>query len=98
MAEKKYSTLALLKVLEEYTDQDHILSLRQLQDRIESRSGLKLDRRTIYSNLEILEQNGYVISKFDDNWKNVSSTRVKSSFCAMPSMPPISSPPVSPIS
>ena len=69
MAEKKYSTLALLKVLEEYTDQDHILSLRQLQDRIESRSGLKLDRRTIYSNLEILEQNGYVISKFDDNGK-----------------------------
>ena len=69
MAEKKYSTLILLKILEEYTDQDHILSLRQLQDRIEDRSGLKLDRRTIYSNLEILEQNGYVISKFDDNGK-----------------------------
>ncbi|MBQ2582430.1 MAG: WYL domain-containing protein, partial [Erysipelotrichaceae bacterium] len=69
MAEKKYSTLALLDILKEYSDEEHILSVKQLQEHLENRHGLKLDRRTLYSNIAILEQNGYLISKYDDNGK-----------------------------
>ena len=69
MAEKKYSTLALLDILKEYSDEEHILSVKQLQEHLENGYGLKLDRRTLYSNIAILEQNGYLISKYDDNGK-----------------------------
>ena len=69
MAEKKYSTLALLDILKEYSDEEHILSVKQLQEHLENGYGLKLDRRTLYSNVAILEQNGYLISKYDDNGK-----------------------------
>ena len=69
MAEKKYSTLALLDILKEHSDEEHILSVKQLQEHLENRHGLKLDRRTLYSNIAILEQNGYLISKYDDNGK-----------------------------
>ena len=67
MAEKKYSALALLDILIEESDEDHILTAKELQQKLLQRFNLQLERRTIYSNLDILEQNGYVISRFEDN-------------------------------
>ncbi|MBR2825698.1 MAG: WYL domain-containing transcriptional regulator [Solobacterium sp.] len=69
MAEKKYSALALLDILIEESDEDHILTAKELQQKLLQRFNLQLERRTIYSNLDILEQNGYVISRFEDNGK-----------------------------
>lgn len=69
MAEKKYSALALLDILIEESDEEHILSAKDLQQKLQQRFNLQLERRTIYSNLDILEQNGYVISRFEDNGK-----------------------------
>ena len=69
MAEKKQSALALLDILITSTDEEHILSGKQLLDLLEKQYGLKLERRTLYSNLNILEQNGYHISRFEDNGK-----------------------------
>lgn len=69
MAEKKYSALALLDILITYTDEDHILTAKEIQKHLIEKYDLDLERRTIYSNIEILEQNGYVISKYEDNGK-----------------------------
>ena len=69
MAEKKQSALALLDLLVTYSDEDHILTTKQLQELLLTKYNINIERRTLYSNLEILEQNGYVISKYDDNGK-----------------------------
>ncbi len=69
MAEKKNSAFALLNILIENTDEEHILTTKELQEKLDQQYNLKLERRTIYSNIEMLEQNGYVISKFEDNGK-----------------------------
>ncbi len=67
MAEKKYSAFALLDILINYSDEDHILSAKDIQKYLLDLYDLDLERRTIYSNLEILEQAGYILSKYDDN-------------------------------
>ena len=69
MAEKKHITFLLLKILQEETDEDHILTAGELIDRVNAVSGLNIERRTLYSNLEILRQAGYEISDYKDNHK-----------------------------
>lgn len=69
MAEKKQSNLLVLDILKENSDENHILSVKDIQSLLEKRYGLNLERRTIYSNLEILAQQGYEISDFKDNGK-----------------------------
>ncbi len=69
MAEKKHSAFALLDILTTYSDEEHILSTRQLQDYLKSIYDLDLERRTLYSNIAILEQAGFIISKYEDNGK-----------------------------
>ena len=69
MAEKKQSNMLLLDILKKYSDQDHILSTKDLQKHLETQYGVNLERRTIYSNLEILRQAGYRISDVADNRK-----------------------------
>ena len=69
MAEKKQSVLALLDILITYTDEEHILTTKQLQELLQRKYNLKIERRTLYSNLEMLEQSGYVLNKYEDNGK-----------------------------
>ena len=69
MAEKKQTSLIVLDILRENSDENHILSVKDIQSALEARCGLKLERRTIYSNIEILRQAGYEISDFNDNGK-----------------------------
>ena len=69
MAEKKFLPFIVLQILEELSDESHILSTNELIDHIERRSGISIERRTLYSNIEILEQAGYIISKFADKGK-----------------------------
>lgn len=71
MAEKKQSVLALLDILITYTDEDHILTTKQLQELLQRKYNLKIERRTLYSNLEMLEQSDYVLNKYEDNGKTV---------------------------
>ena len=63
MAEKKYSAFALLDILITYTDEDHILTAKELQNHLIEKYDLDLERRTIYSNMDILEQNGFISDK-----------------------------------
>ena len=69
MAEKKHSNILLLEILKEYSDENHILTTKELQRLLESQHGVVLERRAIYSNLDILRQAGYKISGVDDNGK-----------------------------
>ena len=69
MAEKKHSAIALLDILITYSDEEHILTTRQLQDYLKTIYDLDLERRTLYSNIDILEQAGYRISRYEDNGK-----------------------------
>ena len=69
MAEKKFLPFIVLQILKELSDESHILSTNELINHIEMRSGISIERRTLYSNIEILEQAGYIINKFSDNGK-----------------------------
>jgi len=69
MAEKKHSAFALLHLLQEESDEDHILSAPQIMEKLKTVYGIELERRTLYSNVEILRQAGYEISDFHDNGK-----------------------------
>lgn len=69
MDEKKTSVLALLKVLEEFSDEDHILAQPELLRHLQSIYNVTLDRRTLYRNIEMLQDFGYDISTYSENGK-----------------------------
>ncbi len=69
MAEKKHTAFALLKILQEESDEEHILTAPQLIAKLHQALGITIERRTLYSNIEILRQAGYEISDFRDNGK-----------------------------
>ncbi len=69
MAEKKHSAFALLKILQEETDENHILTANEIIERLERQYQLTIERRTLYSNVEILRQAGYEVSDYRDNGK-----------------------------
>lgn len=67
MAEKKESILATLKVLETYSDEEHLLSVSQIQKLLRDEFGIEIERRTVYANLELLRNYDYEISTYQDN-------------------------------
>ncbi len=69
MAEKKHTPFILLQILQDETDENHPLSASKLIDRIYEASGILIERRTLYSNIDILRQAGYEISDQRDNGK-----------------------------
>jgi len=60
---KKSSILLVLKVLEEYTDEEHYLTQNEIVDKIKQDYGLELERKSIGSSLQLLEELDYDISK-----------------------------------
>lgn len=67
MEDKKTSTLAILTILKEQSDENHIIRQPKLLEMLESTYHIKLDRRTLYRNIDTLIDFGYDISKFEDN-------------------------------
>ncbi len=67
MFEKKQSALVLLEILKEYSDENHILSLKRINDLLFDLYSIKLERKTIYSNIKLLQDQGYSISTYSDN-------------------------------
>ena len=65
MAEKKQSVLAVLEILQKYSDQDHLVSIRQISSLLESEYQIRIERRAIYANIEILRDFGYDISAYE---------------------------------
>jgi predicted DNA-binding transcriptional regulator YafY len=68
LTEKTY-ILCILSVLQIHSDADHILSIKDLIQKIHGIYDIHVDRRTIYRNIAHLIQFGYDISTFEDNKK-----------------------------
>lgn len=60
---KKGSLIFILKVLEEYSDNDHYLTQQDIINKISSLYGLELERKTIGANINLLIELGYDIVK-----------------------------------
>ena len=69
MLTDKAITMCLLEILKEYSDENHILTMKEILTKMESNYGLKPDRRTIYSGAATLMDFGYDISTYDENGK-----------------------------
>jgi predicted DNA-binding transcriptional regulator YafY len=66
LTEKTY-ILCILEILIKYSDSDHILSVKDIQEKLRTIYDINADRRTIYRNVDALIEFGYDISKFSDN-------------------------------
>lgn len=69
MLTEKAIAICLLEVLNEYSDESHVLSMSEITGKIEQLYGMKPDRRTIYAALETLVELGYDISFYKENGK-----------------------------
>ena len=68
--EKNGNILYILNVLKKYSDEEHILSITELKEKIKEVYGEDIDPRTIRRNINLLQQKfGYDISTYNDNKK-----------------------------
>ncbi len=67
MAEKKTNILAVLQILQKYTDSDHMLNRDQIFQLLESNYGIEMDRRTLYGCIHSLQDFGYDIEDYEQN-------------------------------
>lgn len=67
MFSEKANAICLLRVLTEYSDEKHILPMREIIARMGSEYGISPDRRTIYGSIAVLIDLGYDISTYEDN-------------------------------
>ena len=62
---KKTSILLILKVLEEYTDENHYLTYQQIIEKIKMLYGIQLERKSVANSIEYLQELDYDIDKKD---------------------------------
>lgn len=67
MITDKANMLCILQVLREYSDEAHIMTMKNLREKLESEYDIKPDRRTIYGAVETLCDLGYDISNYEEN-------------------------------
>ena len=60
---KKTSIILILKVLEEYSDEDHYLTQQNIIDKIHELYGIELERKSVASSLSLLQDLDYDINK-----------------------------------
>lgn len=61
------NTVCILKILTEYSDAGHILRMQDLIGKMKGLYGLDVDRRTVYSAIDLLKRLGYDISDYSEN-------------------------------
>ena len=61
--QKKASLVLTLKILQEYSDENHYLTQQDIIDKLYNKYDLLLERKTIASNINLLEELGYDISR-----------------------------------
>jgi predicted DNA-binding transcriptional regulator YafY len=67
MLSEKVYILCILNILQRYSDVDHILSMKDILSKVKSEYGVKIDRRTVYRNINILIEFGYDISTYEED-------------------------------
>lgn len=66
ITEKAY-IICLLDILEEYSDAEHIMQMKDIIGKMYALYGVKIDRRTVYSCFDTLCRLGYDISMYEEN-------------------------------
>lgn len=69
MLTERANAICLLRILQDYSDAEHILPMREIISKLRAVYDLTVDRRTVYSAVELLITLGYDISNFEDNGK-----------------------------
>jgi len=69
MATDRTNILCILKILEEYSDAEHMMTASDIIKKYQAQYDAKLDRRTVYSAIDSLNEIGYDISTFEENGK-----------------------------
>lgn len=69
MRPQKSGTLCLLKILYDFSDDEHILSMKDILKKLEELYDIKTERRAVYRYINTLLYLGYDISVYDDNGK-----------------------------
>ena len=65
----KTITFKVLNILQRETDETHTITPLTLLELLRYEYDLKIDRRTLYSSIEELRDNGYKIESYSDNHK-----------------------------
>ena len=60
---KKASILLILKVLQEYSDEDHFLTQQDIIDKVDELYGIKLERKSVAFSISLLQELDYDINK-----------------------------------
>ena len=60
---KKTSIILILKVLEEFSDENHYLTQQNIIDKVDALYGIELERKSVANSLMLLEELGYDINK-----------------------------------
>ena len=60
---KKASILLILKVLEEYSDEDHFLTQQDIIDKVDELYGIELERKSVAFSISLLQELDYDINK-----------------------------------
>lgn len=67
---KNGNILYILNVLKKYTDEDHKISMKGIENKVFEEYGVKIERKTIIRNIEVLQEIfGYDIVTYNDNRK-----------------------------
>ncbi|MBR3299691.1 MAG: WYL domain-containing protein [Clostridia bacterium] len=61
----KANTICLYKILEKYSDEEHLLSMHEIIGKFAEEFDMKIDRRTVYSSMDTLTKLGFEISEYD---------------------------------
>lgn len=67
MLTDKANAICLLEILKEFSDEQHILPMREIINKLQVIYGIKPDRRTVYGAVALLIELGYDISTYEEN-------------------------------
>ncbi len=67
MKTNRLGPIGLLEILKEYSDEQHPLSMQELIQKMQAIYDCKVDRRTVYSIMELLNSIGYDISTYQED-------------------------------
>ncbi|MDR2355376.1 MAG: WYL domain-containing protein [Clostridiales Family XIII bacterium] len=67
MLSNKTNIICILHILQEYSDEAHILPMRDIIAKMRAIYGISIDRRTVYSMIEALNLLNYDISTYEEN-------------------------------
>ena len=67
MLSNRANAICVLEILKEYSDADHILQMQDIIAKMKNVYAMDVDRRTVYSAIDLLKTLGYDISDYNDN-------------------------------